>query len=206
MLHKKKVIIGIILSLAVITIGVVAVLINANPKLTLITPDTNKPSKMQNTSEDGQMNQQKLSSEQLKLRTKYYYLLKELDNMRFFSDFSLPEKIPAEELLLFGYMKALEAGWQEDSGAVKLANINTFTEKHINRTLSINIDTSYFTYDANGDSYLPTGWDFHGSEPHYLARISNNPDGSVTAVFDVYLFGESDILDNKSPEEYIADT
>lgn len=206
MLHKKKVIIGIILSLAVITIGAVAVLINANPKPTLIAPDTKKPSKIQNTSKDSQMNQQELSSEQLKLRTEYYYLLKDLDNMRFFSDFPLSENIPVEELLLFGYMKALEAGWQDDSGAVKLANVNTFTEKHFNRTLMSNIDTSYFTYDANGDSYIPTGWDFHGSDPHYLARISNNPDGSVTAIFDVYLFGESDILDNKSPEEYISDT
>lgn len=205
MFHKKKFIISGVLALVIVIIGGVAILTNDNLKIASIISEINRSNKMQNITENGHNDHQRLSAEQLELRKEYYYLLKDLDNMIFFRNFSTPENIPAEDLLLFGYTKASESGSLDKSGGVELSVINTFTKKYFNRTLTGSIKNGYFSYDANADRYIPTGWDLNVFQPHYLVKISNNIDGTITANFEVYLFSESDILD-KFPDEYIADT
>jgi hypothetical protein len=110
---------------------------------------------------DGKAPEQKTAEEQPKLRKEYYDLLNDLDNMRYFSDFSAPDEIPEDELVLFGYMKAIddETRPAEERQSVTVADINAYLIKYFNRTIAGKRDTGYFDYDADTGEYIPTGWD-----------------------------------------------
>lgn len=148
---------------------------------------------------DEQATQHSQSQEQL--NTEYYYLMKDVSNMLFFSDFTKPEDISADELLLFAYSKA-ETGMLDQSGGLKANDFKIIIKKYFNLDITNQLNSSYFTYDANNDSYIPTGWSFDGTIPHYLISQTKNPDGSVTATFDVFEFSDSDQLFG---EQFISD-
>lgn len=153
-------------------------------------------------------NTEQAETRYFELRKEYFELMGDLDNIRYFSNFTSQEEILEDELVLFGFMKASRDGkgfLVDEYSCVKLEDIIPYTEKYFNRKIIGKKDTSYFTYNKEKGYYKATGWDFHGAEPHYLTEILYNSDGSITAAFDVYYFGELD-LENQFPKDYISDT
>lgn len=198
---KKKVITISAFAIAVIALIVVISVKNSSNKIS----ENNSIKTNSNTQNASELTQ--TNEVPLELKKEYFYLMKDLENMRFFSNFSNPNEISEDELVLFGYMKASrdeKTFLRNDYWNVKFIDITPYIEKYFNRTIIGKKRTSYFNYDASTEEYVPTGWSFFdGSDPHYLKELSHNSDGSITAVFDVYFWGED--LDI-SPEDYIFDT
>lgn len=201
---KRSFVIGVFVIAVIVVIATVK-LTRDNTK----TPAANVPTEIQNTTGQGETEKKlpQVDAAELELKKDYYNLMKDLRYMRYFSNFSNPSEIPENELVLFGYEKAAcdeKTFLVDDYWRVKFDDINPYIKKYFNRTIISKKNTDCFNYDANKDEYVPTGWSFDGAEPHYLTDISYNSDGSITAVFDVYFFGELDL--DTSPENYISDT
>lgn len=144
----------------------------------------------------------------LELKREYFELMKDLDYMRFFSNFSAPDEIPEDELVVFGFSKAAEDGKTfsvDGYSGVKAVDIIPYIEKYFKRIIIGKKDTKLFKYDEKAEQYIATGWSFDGAPLHYLTELKQNDDGSLTAIFDVYYFGESD-FENIPEDYYISDT
>lgn len=76
--------------------------------------------------------------------------------------------------------------------------ISAFRQKPMNCGIYFKIDV--ITMESSIKCI--TTWSFNDFQPHYLVQLTDNPDGTFTAVFDVYIIGAAEELD-KAPEDYI---